>query len=65
MIVCMMGWPPEDDRVVTLDLFYKEEEKKMLCNRKTHALRSRVIISSPDTWSTSYKQVSTMLTMIL
>ena len=37
----------------------------MLCNRKTHALHSKVIISSPDTWSTSYKQVSTVLTMIL
>ena len=37
----------------------------MLCNPKTHALQTKVIISSLDRWSTSYKQVSTMLTMIL
>ena len=42
-----------------------EPKEKMLCNRKTHALHSKVMISSPDTWSTSYKQESTMLTMIL
>ena len=32
---------------------------------ESHNIKSKVIIFSLDTWSTSYKQVSTMLTMIL
>ena len=56
---------PCPSMVITLGTMDVGTEGKMLCHRKTHALHSKVIISSPDTWSTSYKQVSTMLTVIL
>ena len=28
MLHCMMGWPPDDSRAVTLDLFYKKRKNK-------------------------------------
>ena len=56
---------PCPSMVITLGTMDVGTEEKMLCHRKTYALHSKLIISSRDTWSTSYKQVSTILTMIL